>query len=82
MGCPLASLKSTRTCRNHVQRSLELLQLCDANGVLSHITLCQDHLLAWLEDKAVSSLPGTLVVHEVDKNGDFVANSHTDVLEP
>ena len=77
-GSSAASLKSTRARRNHIQRALELLRLCDANGVWSHITINREHLRQWPEDADVSTLPGSLVVHEVDEDGNFVADSHTD----
>jgi hypothetical protein len=77
VGRSLASLRSTRTRRNHIQCSLELLQLCDADGVWSHITICQNRMFAWPKDANVSSLPGALDVHEVDKNGDsFLRQLH------
>ena len=75
-GRSLVSLKSTRARRNHIQRALELLRLCDANGVWSHIMIRQDRLLAWPEDADVSSLPGSIIVHEVNEEGDLVSDTN------
>ena len=59
-----------------MQRALELLCLCNADGVWSHIMICQDRLLAWSEDAGVFSLPGAFTVHEFNKNGGPVANTN------
>ena len=78
VGPSLASLKSTRAHCNHIQRAFELLQLCDANSIWSHITTRENRLLVWPEEASVSSLPGPIAVNDIDENGDVATDSHTD----